>query len=205
MSIAMLMGKCSLPAVLAFSPAWTAAPGKAGGPPREPPRAAADRVDGACGLLGEDDSEPAMYEVRTKKPADHVEAHIGENAVIFAVHSPSGIGGATIAVVKEPWPENVAVRFHLRGLESFSISHGKMKLTGSVLSHSGNPGYLELTEDDQERKQEPGTLIRVFDSQGKPAKGLPGERGYFEIALPKALFEGRSNSLTLQWIDFYRG
>ncbi len=204
MNVAMLIRKGSLLSVLAFSPAWATASGEAGEPSREPPVAAADRLDGTFGLLGIEDSEPPMYEIRTKS-ADHVEVHVGENAATFAVRSPSGIGRATITLLKEPWPENVAVRFYLRGLESFRISQGKMQLTGSVSSHSGNPSRLELSEDGKERKHEPGTSIRVFDSRGKPAQGLPGEGGYFEIALPRALFEGRSKSLTLQWIDFYRG
>ncbi len=205
MSIAMRIGRRSLLTFLALSTAWTAALCNAEEPPREPLLSATEPRGGASVISGSEGTELARFAVRTKKSADRVEVHVGENATVFAVHSPSGIGGATITLVKEPWPENVAVCFYLRGLESFSISHGKMQLTGSVLSHSGNPSRLELSQDGEERKQRLGTSIGVFDSRGKPAQGLPGEGGYFEIALPKALFEGQSNSLTLHWIDFYRG
>ncbi len=205
MNITVMIGKCSLPAFLALSPAWTAPLFEAEELHRETSLVAADTLDCAFVVPGSEDSESAMFEIRTKKSADHVKVHVEKGAATFAVHSPSGIGSATITLVKEQWPETVVVRFHLHGLESFSISHGKMKLAGSVVSHSGNPSRLYLSEDGEERKLEPGSGIRVFDARGKPAKGLPGEGGYFEIVLPETLFEGRSKSLTLQWIDFYRG
>jgi len=44
--------------------------------------------------------------------------------------------------------------------------------------------------------------IRALDAKGKPVEGLPGEGGYFEMILPKALLD--ANSLTIDWIDFYR-
>jgi hypothetical protein len=53
----------------------------------------------------------------------------------------------------------------------------------------------------------PGLLtaaIRIVSGDGKPAKDLPLREGYFEIALPKAFFEGNPKAITLNWIDFYR-
>ena len=46
--------------------------------------------------------------------------------------------------------------------------------------------------------------IRILTGDGKPAKELPLKDGYFEMALPKAFFEGNPKSITLNWIDFYR-
>jgi len=40
---------------------------------------------------------------------------------------------------------------------------------------------------------------------GKPAKELPLKDGYFEVALPRAFFEGNPKAITLNWIDCYRG
>ena len=48
------------------------------------------------------------------------------------------------------------------------------------------------------------TDIRIVGGDGKPAKELPPKDGYFEVALPKAFFEGNPQSITLNWIDFYR-
>ena len=41
--------------------------------------------------------------------------------------------------------------------------------------------------------------------QPKPAKEIPLKGGYFELPLPRALFEGNPKSITVSWIDYYRG
>ena len=85
-----------------------------------------------------DDAQPTTFDIKTKKPADQVKVKLDKDSATLDVSSPSGIGGATITLAKGKWPTTVIVRLHLSGLESFAISNGKTKLTGSVLSHSGN-------------------------------------------------------------------
>lgn len=46
--------------------------------------------------------------------------------------------------------------------------------------------------------------IRLVGGDGEPAKAIPLKDGYFEMALPKAFFEGNPKPITLTWIDFYR-
>jgi hypothetical protein len=144
-------------------------------------------------------AEPS-FNITAKKPVDQIKVTLEKDTAIFDVSSPSGIGGATITLAKGDWPSTIVLRLHLHGLESFNVSNGKVKLVGSVLSHSGETKRLYLTEDDEER--EPGTEIKVFDAAGKPVKGLPGKGGYFEIKLPQKLLQ--SKTLELGWIDFYR-
>jgi len=145
-------------------------------------------------------------EITTKKPADKIKmTTIDKDTATLDVSSQSGIGGATVTLAKGKWPKTIVLRLHLSGLESFAVSNGKIKLTGSVLCHSGNTKRLYLTEIGKEEEREPGTEIKVLDSAGRPVKGLPGKGGYFEITLPKTLLEGESKSLELGWIDFYRG
>jgi hypothetical protein len=139
-----------------------------------------------------------------KKAADRIEVNVEGDTAIIDVFSQSGIGGATITTTRERWPSSIVLRLHLSGLESVAVSNGKVKLTGSVLSHSGNTKRLYLTEEGQDGEREPGTEIKVLDAAGKPITGLPGKDGYFEIMLPKALLEGQPKSLDLGWIDFYR-
>jgi hypothetical protein len=153
-------------------------------------------------------AEVSSFDIKTKKPADQIKVKIVDDFATLDVFSPSGIGGATIMVAKGNWPTTIIFRLHLSGLESFAISNGKVKLTGSVLSHSGNTKRLYLSEDGKDGKdgeREPGTEIKVLDAAGKPVKGLPEKGGYFEIMLPKALLESQPKSLELGWIDFYRG
>ena len=146
-----------------------------------------------------------ILDIITKKPSDKVKMTIEKDTATLDVSSQSGIGGATVTLAKGKWPTTVVLRLHLSGLKSFAVSNGKIKLTGSVLSHSGNTKRLYLTEFGKEGEREPGTEIKNLVAAGKPVKGLPDKGGYFEITLPNALLEGESKSLELGWIDFYRG
>lgn len=148
---------------------------------------------------------PHDFNIKIQKPDDQVRVKIEEDAATFDVISPSGIGGAKITATNGNWPKTVVLRFRLRGLEWFSVANGKGKLTGSILSHSGNAKLLHLTEEGKADNREPGTEVKVLDAAGKPVTGLPKKGGYFEITVPKALLEGNPNSLELGWIDFYRG
>ncbi len=139
-----------------------------------------------------------------KKPEDHVTEIITDDRTIYSIRSPSGIGSATIA--RDPWPKHVSLRLHLRGLEQLSIDNGSVTIKASVLSHSGNRRLLHAVEGGREKTVEKGspywTEIQAFDASGRPVAGLPEGAGYFEMALPQALLEARS--LTISWIDFYR-
>ncbi len=150
----------------------------------------------------------ATLDIKTQKSEDHVKAQIENDTGTFDVSSRSGIGGATITLAKGKWPTTAVLRLHLSGMEFLTISNGTIKLTGSVLSHSGNPRLLHVVEGGKEKKMEKDspywTEIRGFDSSGKPVPGLSGSGGYFEITLPKALLTNQPKSLELGWIDFYR-
>lgn len=146
-------------------------------------------------------------EVVTKKEADRVVKSRKAGKTVYTVTCPSGIGAATITTTAT-WPETVLIRLELRGLESFRASTDRGALSISVLSHSGNRQLLQWTADGQETEVLPETPlwteVRVFDKDGKPRDGLPAEDGYFELVLPRDLFEGQPRSLRLEWIDFYR-
>jgi hypothetical protein len=146
----------------------------------------------------------AEFEITTKKSADQIKATIDGDKATFDVSCPSGIGGGKITLARGNWPKRVVLRLRLAGLESVSVSNGKMKLAGSVLSHSGNKRQLSLSEEGMKGERDAGSEIKVLDAAGKPVKGLPGRDGCFEITLPNALLESRPKSLDLNWIDFYR-
>jgi acetyl esterase/lipase len=147
----------------------------------------------------------AVFDITAKNPADHIKVNVEKGVAIIDVMSQSGIGSGAIGLASGTWPTTVVLRLHLRSLESVAVSSGRIKLSGSVLSHSGNTKRLSLIEEGREGEREPGTEIKVLDAAGKPIQGLPGKGGYFEITLPTVLLEGEPTSLELRWIDFYRG
>jgi hypothetical protein len=148
------------------------------------------------------------FNVTTRKMDDTVQAQTNDGKVVFSVKSPSGIGSATIERVEKNWPEAVALKLHLKGLESLVISNGKAKLHVAVSSQEGKL-RVRLWKDDKEtepldQKSPCWMDVRIIGADGKPVKELPLKDGSFEMTLPKAFLDGSPKSLTLQWIDFHR-
>jgi hypothetical protein len=155
-----------------------------------------------------DDRTP-KFNVKTRKMADTVQIEGDQARVVLSVKSPSGIGSAIIDRVEKSWPGAVALKLHLGGLESLVISNGKEKLSVAVSSQDGKP-RVRVWKDDKEgepldSKSSHWMEVRIVGADGKPAEALPLKNGTFEMTLPRALLEGNPPSLTVQWIDFYRG
>lgn len=127
---------------------------------------------------------------------------------IFSIKGGRGIGEASVRRLPDGWPPEIVVRAYLRGLELFSVSDGLVKLSASVLSHSGNKQLLHLWKGGKEgppldAKSPYQMKIRVCNADGKPVQGLPPEGGWFEMTLPRALLK-KANTIELGWINFYR-
>lgn len=95
---------------------------------------------------------------------------------------------------------------HLKGLENFKVTNGRFTLEAAVSSQDGK---VRLWKDGKEdlpldSKSPYWTEIRLVGNDGKPTNTIPLKGGYFEIQLPNALFEDNPQSLTVNWIDFYR-
>jgi hypothetical protein len=154
------------------------------------------------------DDKAHKFNVTTRKMDDTVQAQTNDGKVIFSVKSPSGIGSATIERVDKNWPEAVALKLHLSGLESLVVANGKDKLNVAVSNQEGKLRvrlWKDGKETDQLDQKSPYWMdIRIIGADGKPARELPLKDGYFEMTLPKVFLDGSSKSLTLQWIDFHR-
>jgi hypothetical protein len=101
----------------------------------------------------------------------------------------------------------VELRLYLKGLEHFQVSNGQVTLEGSASHQVGKP-RVRLWKDRHEDRpldaKSPYWIdIRIFGGDGKPAKDIPLNDGYFELSLPKTLFEDNP-TITVSWIDFYR-
>jgi hypothetical protein len=150
------------------------------------------------------------FKVSTRKPQDDVDVKIQDGRALVTVRSATGIGAAVIERTAGHWPSTVVVRLELTGLESLVISAGETKLGASVTSHSGYPRRVHvLRKDGREDAVQRGSRhwieVRALDRNGRPANGLPERGGCFEVTLPRVLFETTPPSLSVEWIDFYRG
>ena len=151
-----------------------------------------------------DDKQP--FTITKKRDSDRVEVKAEKDKAIFSVHSPFGISHAAIERTVDKWPDAVVLHLHLKGLENFSVSNDKVKLEASVSSQDGKVRLWKDGKEDTplDAKSPSWMEIQMVGSDGKPAKTIPLKDGYFEMALPKAFFEGNPKSITLNWIDFYR-
>ena len=154
------------------------------------------------------DDKPPTFNVTTKRDNDKVDVKVQKDQTVFSIHSPFGISQAVIERTQEKWPEGVVLHLHLKGLESFRASNGKVTLDAAV-SSSDDRQRVRLWKDGKEdspldSKSPHWMAIRMVGSDGKPAKDIPLKDGFFEMRLPKVFFDDNPKSITVNWIDFYR-
>ena len=146
------------------------------------------------------------FKITTKRAGDKVEVTVENGKAVISVQSPFGISQATIERSGDNWPTTVMLRLHLKGLENLKITNGKETLKASVSSQDAKVRLWKDGEEDSplDSKHPFWMEVRMVGKDGEPVKSIPLEDGYFEMKLPKALFEDNPKSITLNWIDFYR-
>ncbi len=148
------------------------------------------------------------FRITTKRDDDKVEVKVENDNAKVSIHSPFGISQAAIERRGENWPDSVTLRLHLKGLEKLKVTNGETTLKAAVSSHGGKQP-VRLWMDDREEslldvKSPFWMTVRMVGEDGKPTGTIPLVNGYFEMRLPKGLFEGNPKSLAVNWIDFYR-
>jgi hypothetical protein len=124
-----------------------------------------------------DGAAPAKFKITTKRKDDTVEVQANKEKALFIINSPFGISQSVIEREGEKWPDAVALRLHLKGLESFRASNGMVTLDAAVAIQKGKV-RVRLWKDGKEEapldENSPlWTAIRIVGSDGKPAKELP--------------------------------
>ncbi len=162
-----------------------------------------------CGAVANGNDDALQWDIRLPVDGDTAEVTSNGKRVVVAIHSSRGIGRATIERRDESWPAQIVIQLHVSGLENWRVSNGTDTLHASVSSHPATPRIRSWKNDQEDvllNKQSRYWMpIKRRDSQGKQTKEIPSKQGYFEIQLPKALFEGNPPEVSLHWIDFYRG
>lgn len=155
-------------------------------------------------MVAADDTPP--FKITTKRDNDRVDVKTERDKTVFTVHSPFGISHAVIERTGGKWPDALVLRLRLKGLENFQASNGKITLDASVSSQDGKVRLWKDGEQDAplDAKSPYWTEVRMIGGEDKVAKELPLKDGYFEISLPKAIFEGNPKTIMVSWIDFYR-
>lgn len=163
----------------------------------------------AIGSIVTADELPHMaLKITTKRDTDRVDIDFKSGKAAISIRSPFGISQAVINRAEKTWPAAVTLKLYLQGLESLRISNGKVTLHAAVSSSEIKP-LPRIWKDNAENvlldDKSPYWLdLRMIGSDGKPADAIPLKDGYFEITIPKRLIEGNPQSITVDWIDFYR-
>lgn len=89
-----------------------------------------------------------QFKINTKQVDDRVEVKSHNDGTMFVVRSPLGISNASIERTTERWPDTIAIQMRLKGLESFKLSNGKIKLEASVSSHDGSMRLWKVGQED---------------------------------------------------------
>ena len=155
------------------------------------------------------DKPTPQFNITTQRPDDKVAFKTEGDKTEFTIRSPFGISNAVIQRMGEKWPKAIVLRLHLKGLESLRIQNDKWTLAAAVSSHRETP-RVRLWKDKKEdhpidTKSPYWMQILTLGSDRKPTTDVPLNEGYFEMQLPVALFEDNPESITIHWIDFYRG
>lgn len=123
--------------------------------------------------------QPAKFKITTKRKDDTVEVQAEKDKTLFIMKSPFGISQAVIEREGEKWPDAVALRLHLKGLESFRASNGKVTLDAAVAIQEGKVKVRLWTDGKEDapldEKSPLWTGIRIVGGDGKPAS----DRGCF--------------------------
>jgi hypothetical protein len=150
--------------------------------------------------------EAPQFQITTKRAEDQVVTRHQDDQTVLIIHSPSGIGGATIQRVAGQWPRKVAVHLQLKGLEHFRLSAPSHKVEASVSSHNGG---VRVWKDGNENKPLDSKSthwlgLHIRDADGNPTNAIPLDKGHFVLEIPSEILESNPNAIELHWIDFYR-
>lgn len=150
--------------------------------------------------------EVPLFEIVTKRTEDRVEVKSVKEKSVLSIFSEAGVGHALIKRNEDKWPDTILLRFHLRGLEHFDITNGKVKLSGAVSSQDWS---TRVWRDDRETmlldSHSPYWMeIQIVDREGRPTATDVGKLRYVELSLPTAFLEDNPDSIQINWIDFYR-
>lgn len=155
----------------------------------------------------EDETSP--FRTTTKRADDSVVFKAEANKTVCSIRSPFGISHAVIQRTEKEWPKAIVLRLHLTGLESLRIENGKWTLAVAVSSHNDQQRVRLWKDRHEDKLIDPKNTywmeIRMLGSDRKPSKDIPLKDGHFEMQLPAAFLEDNPKSITIHWIDFFRG
>ena len=151
-------------------------------------------------------ADESSFKIITKRDDDKIEVTVRDDKAVIAIRSPFGISQAVIERRDDTWPDTLSMRLHLKGLEGLKISNGRITLEAAMSTQDSTVRLWENGKEDSplDFRSPYWMEIHLIDKDGKPTNGIPLDDGSIEMQLPSPLLEGNPQSITINWIDFYR-
>ncbi len=148
-----------------------------------------------------------MPVVESADEGDELMISVENSVTTIDITSARGVGAAQVRFPPASAPQQIVLRFHLRGLEQAILDNGTQQLEISVSSHDpyvvsqsllSEIGVQPLGETDERR----AAVELVSTADSKPI--IPLRDGYIAVTLPSGFIDAAHPLLTLRWIDFFR-
>lgn len=147
--------------------------------------------------------------VKTKRADDTVAIQRDGGKTAVLIRSPYGISQAVIERSGEEWPASIVLKLQLKGLSHLRLANGKTILEAAVSAQDEKLSVRVWKDQAEDSPLDPSSRywikVRLLGHDGKPVKTIPLKDGVFELILPEAFFKDNPKSITVDWIDFYRG
>lgn len=123
--------------------------------------------------------------------------------LVTEIRNARGIGRGSVLSPGASWPDQVILQFHLRGLESLSVESDGV--VWEVQVSSSSPHMVTSSYKNSELETESAESdVYVMPDRNEVSKIPLPDGQFFEIIVPRKLFESNPSEIKLAWVDFYR-
>jgi hypothetical protein len=161
----------------------------------------------SCGSAGGASGAAVALAATADRPDTRVTVSADAQQAIVDVSSPSGIGGATVAITSAVQPQKITLRLHLRGLEELRFTYGDTTISASISSAGDTSIHQTYRGAGPERAIAEGSpywmQTRLVPAGGAPAT-IPLQDGYIEVEAPQDFLASGQTTFAIQWVDFFR-
>ncbi|MCL4859065.1 MAG: hypothetical protein KJZ93_06645 [Caldilineaceae bacterium] len=160
----------------------------------------------ACGMLAADGK---LAVVAVARDDDRITWAVSEDRVRFDIYSTSGIGRATVHMVADPYPAQIVLRFHLRGLEELRFVYQTTVISVAVASIGERAVHQQVALGEGEAQTiapDSPYWMKTTLGMDQPPSSNPGSSidGYVDVELPSNFLQGEETTFSIAWIDFFR-
>ncbi|MEZ5923340.1 MAG: hypothetical protein R3D57_03060 [Hyphomicrobiaceae bacterium] len=125
-------------------------------------------------------------------------------AVLLDVTCPFGIDRGVLRRTEAAWPAGIRLRLTLQGLERLEVVAGRIAIRSWVQRGPDRRIHATVEDGTSMRTLEPDspywTSILVVPDERDPDRLARS----FEVTLPRRIFAGNPEEITVRWVDFFR-